>query len=67
VDTREVVIMAVHVDEVHTDVVAAGANAAPSAEPAAPDRLGAAEERWQEARSLVERLANRVRAEAFHD
>jgi hypothetical protein len=67
VDAREVVIMAVHVDEVHTDVVAAGGNAAPSSEPSTPDRLGAAEERWLEARYLVERLANRVRAEGFHD
>lgn len=54
--------MAVHVDEVHTDVVAAGSN-----EPSTQDRLGAAEERWQETRCLTERLANRVRAEAFHD
>jgi hypothetical protein len=59
--------MAVHVDEVHTDVVAAGSNAAQSFDPSTQDRLGAAEERWQEARCLTERLANRVCAEAFDD
>lgn len=59
--------MAVHVDEVHTDVVAAGSNAGQPSGPSTQDPLGAAEERWQEARCLTERLAKRVCAEAFHD
>jgi hypothetical protein len=57
----------VHVDEVHTDVVSAGAPAAAPAPGSRPEPLGAAEERWRDTRSRLEWLASRVRAEGFDD
>lgn len=59
--------MAVHVDELHTDVMRSASNGAQPAERSDHERLGAAEERWQESRCRAERLANRVRAEGFDD
>jgi hypothetical protein len=59
--------MAVHVDEVHADVVSSGASGrAPTTGPR-PDPPGVAEERWRDARCRADWLAGRVRAEAFDD
>lgn len=58
--------MTVHVDELHTDIVPAGAAATPHAGPA-KGPLGATVEQWQDARCDVERLARRVVAEGFDD
>jgi len=59
--------VAVHVDEVHTDVVSSGISGpAPAAAPR-PDPPGVVEERWRETRCRMEWLAARVRAEAFDD
>ncbi len=59
--------MAVHVDEVHADVVPAGPAGAAPAPGARPESLGAAEDRWRETRDRLEWLAGRVRAEGFDD
>jgi len=59
--------VAVHVDEMHTDVMRSASNGAQPTEHSAGERLGAAEERWQESRCRTEWLANRVRAEGFDD
>lgn len=59
--------MAVHVDELHTDVMHSASNSGQAADHSEHERLGAAEERWQETRCRTERLANRVCAEGFDD
>ena len=57
--------MSVHIDELHSEVVPAGAGDAPhEAESVNP---WAAEERWQEIRCRAEWLAGRVRAVDFDD
>jgi hypothetical protein len=61
--------MAVHVGEVHTDVVgsADGAGTAVAAERSAPEPPGVADERWRDARVLADRLASRVSARGHED
>jgi hypothetical protein len=66
-DAGEVVQMAVHVDEVHTDVVPAVAPAdQPGREPA-PAHIGAAEETWRESHRATVMIARRTAAEGFDD
>ena len=58
--------MAVHVDEVHAEVIPSGpSGSAPT--PTAPEPLGTAQERWLEARGLTEALARRIAAAGFDD
>ncbi len=59
--------MAVHVDEVHTDVTRSSSIGGQPSDHSARERLGAAEDWWQQSRCLTERLASRVRAEGFDD
>ena len=59
--------MTVHVDEVHTDVVSAGAPSAVPAPGSRPEPRGAAEDRGRESPYPLEWLASRVRAEGFDD
>jgi hypothetical protein len=59
--------MAVHVDEVHTDVVPAVAAAVKSGQGGAAEHLGAAEESWRDARRAELVLARRTSAEGFDD
>ena len=54
--------MAVHVDEIHTDVSTSAST------PARHEDDGAtADERWRESQGRTEWLARRVRAEGFSD
>ena len=56
--------MAVHVNEVHTDIVSAGpASRGPADKNAKPPN----ESQWVEIRRLAERCSLRVRAECFSD
>jgi len=60
--------MAVHVDEIHTDVVPAAEPAGqPTQQPHKAKHLGAAEEAWLDARRSVTVHARRTAAEAFDD
>jgi hypothetical protein len=60
--------MSVHVGEVHTEVVpAAPASAGGSGREQAPERLGAAEEAWSEARRNAAMRSCRTAAEGFDD
>jgi hypothetical protein len=59
--------VAVHVDEVHAEVIPSGpaGPATPAAGGAEP--LGTAQERWLEARGFTEALAHRTAAAGFDD
>ena len=58
--------MAVHVNEVHTDIVSAGVGE--SLEPADKNRNRRRRRtQWAEIRRLTERCSRRVRAEGFSD
>lgn len=59
--------MAVHVDELHTDVMPSASTGAQTPAASEHEPLGAAQERWQDARCLAERLTARTRAEGFDD
>lgn len=59
--------MAVHVDEIHTDVVPAMAPAGEPPGKATPEHLGAAEQAWLEARRAVTVRGRRTAAEGFGD
>jgi len=59
--------MAVHVDEIHTDVVPAAEPAGQPAQQQKAKHLGAAEEAWLDARRAVTMHARRTAAEAFDD
>lgn len=59
--------MTVNVDELHTDVVPTASKGQQSGAQSDRERLGAAQERWQESRRVAEQLADRVCAEGFHD
>ena len=58
--------MAVHVDEIHTDVVP-GARPASDGREHAPDRLDGTGEAWRAAERLAQTLAQRVAARGFDD
>jgi hypothetical protein len=57
--------MAVHVNEVHTDIVPAGASNPGPADKKSNSSTQAAQ--WAEIRWLAERCSRRVRAECFSD
>ena len=59
--------MTVNVDELHTDVMPTASKGQQPPAQSGRERLGAAQERWQESRRVAEQLANRVCAEGFHD
>jgi len=59
--------MSVHVDEIHTDVVASGGAREPEASSHAPRHLGAAQDAWQEARREDAMRRRRTTAEGFDD
>jgi hypothetical protein len=59
--------MAVHVDEIHTDVVPAASPPSSSAQESGPKALGAAEEAWREAQRYAVMIARRTTAEGFDD
>lgn len=59
--------MAVHVDEIHTDVVPAVAPVDPPGQDMPPERLGLAEDTWREAQRAVTMAARRTAAVGFDD
>jgi hypothetical protein len=59
--------MAVHVDEVHTDVVPA---VLPSTRPSGehpPERIGVADDMWRESHRAALMISRRTAAQAFDD
>jgi hypothetical protein len=59
--------MAVHVDEIHTDVVAAGAAREAEHQDKEPQHVGTAQEAWLEARREAIMWCRRTAAEDFDD
>jgi hypothetical protein len=61
--------MPVHVDQIHTDVVATGAarETEDKDQDKAPRHLGAAQEAWREAERKATQLYRRTAAEGFDD
>ncbi len=59
--------MAVHVDEIHTDVVPAVAPGGQPGKEPAPTHVGAAEDAWRDAQRALVMMARRTAAEGFDD
>lgn len=59
--------MAVHVDEIHTDIVPAQAPSVDGAADHHAERLGAADSAWREAHAAALAQARRVAAWGFDD
>jgi len=59
--------VAVHVDEVHAEVIPSGPSGPATSPGAGSEPLGAAQERWLEARGFTEALAHRTAAAGFDD
>jgi hypothetical protein len=64
---REVSAVAVHVDEVHAEVIPSGPSGSAATPAATPEQFTTTQERWLEARGFTEALARRTAAAGFDD